>query len=422
LNYSETLQFLFEQLPMYQRQGKSAFKKDLTNILELCKHLDHPETKFKSIHVAGTNGKGSVSHMLASVLQENGYKAGLYTSPHLLDFRERIRVDGQTIPEQNVVDFVAVNQAIIRRVKPSFFEITVAMAFQHFADSKVDFAVIETGLGGRLDSTNVILPELSIITNIGWDHMDMLGDTLAAIAREKAGIIKPNRPVVLGETLPETLPVFQEKAKKENAPLYRTDQMELGYQLMQTDLLGNYQANNLKTVGLAIQVLHTQGICKLHKETNAKALMHVTHNTGLRGRWEIIQKNPLVVCDTGHNAEGITAVMQQLSEIQPKHLHIIWGMVEGKELDKILTLLPKDASYYLCEPNIPRRMNQIKLEQAFLNVFLDASTHDSVMLAYEDAFLHADPEDVIFVGGSTFVVADFLAGLELDRQAPKSSF
>ena len=397
---------------MYQRQGKSAFKKDLTNILALCQHLDHPETKFKSIHIAGTNGKGSVSHMLASILQANGYRTGLYTSPHLLDFRERIRINGQCISENEVVRFVEKHAAIIQEIQPSFFEITVAMAFDYFAKSNVDFAIIETGLGGRLDSTNVVNPELSVITNIGWDHMDMLGDTLPKIATEKAGIIKQNTPVVLGETTPETLPVFVNKSKEEQAKLYTLEQLEPQFRCTETDLLGVYQKKNLQTVSLSAQVMLKNGICELNIPSIKKGLMQVVSTTGLRGRWEVIQKEPMVVCDTAHNVQGVAAVMDQLESLQAKHLHIVWGMVEGKELEKILDLLPNHASFYLCEPNIPRRMNQIKLEQAFLKAYLDASTHDSVEIAYQDALLHADADDMIFVGGSTFVVADFLAQLE----------
>lgn len=343
---------------MYQRVGNAAYKKDLNNTLALCEALGNPQHKFKSIHVAGTNGKGSVSHMLASIFQENGYSTGLYTSPHLLDFRERIKINGETVSEEFVIQFVKQIKPHLEAIKPSFFEITVAMAFHYFAESKVDIAIIETGLGGRLDSTNVVNPELSVITNIGMDHTDMLGTTLTAIAGEKAGIIKPNVACVIGEMHPETKSVFDKKAAEVGAPISYAQELITSEEVWPSDLVGDYQKANIRTVMASVKVL-SQTNWKL--DAAKEAIMHVVRNTGLLGRWQTIQSNPKVVCDTGHNKDGLQYIVKQLANQEYKKLHIVFGQVVGKDTSETLEILPKQAVYYFCKPSVIRGLSEVEL-------------------------------------------------------------
>ncbi len=426
MNYSETLSYLFDRLPMFTRIGSSAFKKDLTNTLALCKALNEPQKQFKSIHIAGTNGKGSCSNMLASILQEAGYKTGLYTSPHLKDFRERIRINGKMIEEQVVVDFVSKHKALFEEIEPSFFEWTVALCFDTFAKQKVDIAIIETGLGGRLDSTNVITPELSIITNIGWDHMDMLGDTLTKIAGEKAGIIKPNVPVVIGEFNNETLPVFQAVAKENESPLLLANQwievnhfkstlsqsvfdihFEYGetWKNLNCDLTGLYQQKNIATVLCSVLQLQKQGF-KINENDIRHGLIHIQKNTGLAGRWHVLDQQPLTVCDTGHNVNGMEWVVKQIALQNFAHLHMVIGMVKDKDINKILALLPMDATYYFCKADIPRGLDEKELQAQAIAFQLKGKTFSSVADAYRAAKKAANKDDMIFIGGSTFVVAE----------------
>ena len=410
MTYKETLVFLFAQLPMYQRIGAAAYKADLNNTIALMKALDNPENKFKSIHIGGTNGKGSTAHMIASVLQEAGYKTGLYTSPHLIDFRERIKINGELIPEKNVVQFVKASKSIIESIKPSFFELTVGMAFEYFAHEKVDIAVIEVGLGGRLDSTNVILPEVSVITNIGIDHTQFLGKTKSLIAKEKAGIIKTNTPVVIGNTDNEIEEIFRAKAAELNAPVYSVKENNIPeYKI---DLKGNYQFDNLKTAVLTLSILVDNG-WKIPDSAIKKGLGKVSENTGLRGRWEKLNEHPKIICDTGHNAEGIKWISKQLAEESYGTLHMVIGMVNDKNPEAILSLFPKKAKYYFCESSIPRKLPLEKLVEASKKVELQSSGNfNSVKDAYYFALSEADENDFIFVGGSTFVVADLLDLLE----------
>jgi len=396
---------MFSQLPMFQRQGKSAFKKDLTNSIALSKHLKFPETKFKTIHVAGTNGKGSTSHMLASILQEAGYKVGLYTSPHLKDFRERIKINGEVISKINVINFIKKNQLFFEAHKLSFFEMTVGLAFEYFAKQKVDIAIIEVGLGGRLDSTNIISSEVSVITNIGLDHTQFLGETLAAIAFEKAGIIKKNTPVVIGEYQQEIFHVFEEKAKQNNAKLYLASKNIT--KIYQSDLKGNYQQNNIKTVVQTIKVLEAKGF-KISKENLKVGLENVVKNTGLLGRWQLINIMPRAICDTGHNKEGLLYVLKQLKEEKFDKLHVVFGVVNDKDLSAILHLFPKEAVYYFCKPDIPRGLNQEELQNQCLKYGLEGSTYQSVRMAYNSALKNASKKDLVFIGGSTFVVAEVI--------------
>jgi dihydrofolate synthase/folylpolyglutamate synthase len=403
MNYQETLDWMFEQLPMFQRVGAIAFKKDLTNTLALAKYLNNPHHQFKSIHVGGTNGKGSTSHMLASVLMEAGYKVGLYTSPHLKDFRERIRINGEMITEAEVVEFIDINKDFLEQQKLSFFEMTVGMAFHHFALHHVDFAVIEVGLGGRLDSTNIINPQVSVITNIGYDHMQFLGDTLPLIAAEKAGIIKQNTPVVIGEYQEEVFTVFKDKAAELHAPLFVAEDMIKGD--YQTVLMGNYQQKNVKTVVQTVKVLQNLGI-EISEQHLKIGLLNVLKNTHLKGRWQVLQENPKVICDTAHNKEGLTYVLKQLQEEKFEQLHIVLGMVNDKEISKILTMFPKNACYYFCKPNIPRGLETTILQQEAISVGLSGKTFASVNEAYSHAIANAAKTDLVFVGGSTFVVAE----------------
>ncbi|MCA0133568.1 bifunctional folylpolyglutamate synthase/dihydrofolate synthase [Winogradskyella alexanderae] len=405
MNYLETVQWMFKQLPMYQNQGKSAYKKDLSNTIKLAKHLNNPENKFKSIHVAGTNGKGSTSHMLASVLHVAGYKVGLYTSPHLKDFRERIRINGKTVSKQFVIGFVRRNQEFFEKNQLSFFEMTVGMAFDYFAKENVDIAVVEVGMGGRLDSTNIITPVISVITNIGFDHMQFLGNTLKAIAGEKAGIIKRNIPVVIGETQSETKPVFIDKATINNSPIYFADQDIV--EVYDSDMTGSYQKKNIKTVLQVVEILNTK---KYHiSPTQTKeGLLNVAKNTGLKGRWQILGTDPKIICDTAHNKEGLEYVVEQLLKEDFEKLHIVFGTVNDKDLSTIMPLLPKEAVYYLCKPNVIRGRSVNKLKDYFDRFGLDSKPFNSVSHALDGAKLNANKNDLIFVGGSTFVVAEII--------------
>lgn len=425
MNYKETLDYIYQKLPMYSRMGSAAFKKDLTNIRMLCQHLGNPQEKFKSIHIAGTNGKGSVSHMLAAIFQTAGYKTGLYTSPHLYDFRERIRVNGDMIAEAFVLDFVEKQKNLIEEIEPSFFEITVALAFGYFVEQEVDIAIIEVGLGGRLDSTNIITPELSIITNIGWDHMNMLGNTLQEIAGEKAGIIKENIPVVIGETVPETKPVFQQIGTARHAPVYWSEELveiqrqHLGTgsltaefktsegRLLQieTDLAGIYQVQNLRTVLTAVDVLKTLG-WQLNDVTVRGALTEVKQKTGLFGRWDVIQQEPTIVLDVAHNENGIVKMVEHLKQLSYHALHIVIGLVKDKEAEKILNLLPADAHYYFTKADIPRALPAEELAEKAAACHLQGAAYANVNEALDAAKAKAKREDLIIVCGSIFLVAE----------------
>jgi dihydrofolate synthase/folylpolyglutamate synthase len=388
---------------MYQRVGKSAYKADLVNTLKLADYLGNPEKGFKSIHVAGTNGKGSTSHMLASILQEAGYKVGLYTSPHLKDFRERIKINGELIPKRRVSSFVTKHKLFFEKHQFSFFEMTVGLAFEFFRNEKVDIAVIEVGMGGRLDSTNIITPEVSIITNIGLDHTQFLGETLAEIASEKAGIIKEGVPVIVGEFQKETLELFSEIANKRNAPLHTAFDFETV--ALASDLKGSYQKHNIKTVQKTVWVLQNLGYA-IGIQHLGKGLQNVVKNTGLMGRYQTLQKKPKVISDTAHNAEGLRYVLEQLKKEPHAKLHIVLGFVNDKNLDTVLPLFPKDASYYFCKPEVPRGMDVIELVKKATEYQLKGIECNSVSDAYKKALVEANHDDLVFVGGSTFVVAE----------------
>ena len=390
---------------MYQRQGAVAYKEDLSNSILLAEHLGNPQTKFKSVHVAGTNGKGSTSHMLASVLQEAGYKVGLYTSPHLKDFRERIRINGVSVSETYVVDFVKDNKPFLEANSLSFFEMTVGMAFDYFASQQVDIAIIEVGLGGRLDSTNIITPEVSIITNIGLDHTQYLGTTHAAIAFEKGGIIKEGIPVVIGEYHPETEAVFGTLSRKRNAPLFKAYTFDAIP--MKSELKGVYQQPNIRTVQVAIAQLQQKGF-GVGIQHIAKGLLNVVKNTGLQGRWQLLGEHPTIICDTGHNKEGLSYVLPQLETVAYAHLHIVLGVVSDKDLESILPLFPKHATYYFCKPSVARGMPAEELEEVASRFNLKGASYASVSDALTAAKEKATPRDFIFIGGSTFVVAEIL--------------
>ncbi|QFZ54115.1 bifunctional folylpolyglutamate synthase/dihydrofolate synthase [Oceanihabitans sp. IOP_32] len=405
MTYQDTLTWMFSQLPMYQNQGKSAFKKDLSNTLKLAKHLNHPEQKFKSIHVAGTNGKGSTSHMLASILHEAGYKVGLYTSPHLKDFRERIKINGQPVSEQFVIDFIEENRTFFKSLGLSFFEMTVGMAFDYFSKEKVDIAVIEVGLGGRLDSTNIITPEVSVITNIGKDHTQFLGNTLKSIAFEKGGIIKPMVPVVIGETQRTTAEVFKALADKNDTTITFADKTPAAY--YKSDLIGTYQLKNIKTVLATINQLINRGY-RISQENIRAGLLNVIKNTGLLGRWQVLNKRPKTVCDTGHNREGLKQVIAQVLNEEFEVLHMVFGVVNDKDLNTIADILPKNAIYYFCKPNIPRGMDAHKLKAELEGYNLKGEVYNSVSEAYKTALNAAGDNDFVFVGGSTFVVAEII--------------
>lgn len=428
MNYAETTNWMFNKFPMYQKIGAKAYKPDLGNIKELLDFLDNPERKFKTVHVAGTNGKGTVSHTLASIFQECGYKTGLYTSPHLLDYRERIRVNGQMIDEQSVIDFIGDNKDKFEEMQLSFFEMATGMAFDYFAKEKVDIAIIEVGLGGRLDSTNVIMPELSVITNISLDHVAMLGNTLAEIAVEKAGIIKPNTPVVIGETQPETKDVFIAKAKECNAPIYFADQIidcdkihmesldyqkfdiwkdsELYIEAVEFPLLGYYQKKNLATVICAVEILKEK--FNIDKKDIVNGLEFVVKNTNLMGRWQILSRQPLVIADTGHNVGGVKEIVMQLSDLTFRKLHFVLGCVNDKDINGILNLLPHYAEYYFCKADIPRGLDANILATKALEVGLRGNVYESVQQAYNSALNNAHFDDVVFIGGSNFTVAEVI--------------
>lgn len=424
MNYPETLDYLFTKLPMFSRIGAAAFKKDLTNTIRLCDALGNPQQQFKTIHVAGTNGKGSTSHMLAAILQTAGYKTGLYTSPHLKDFRERIKINGQMCSEEFVIDFTKRIQPLINEIEPSFFEITVAMAFDHFANNQVDIAVIEVGLGGRFDSTNIIIPELSVITNIGWDHMNMLGDTLEKIAFEKAGIIKKDIPVVIGEVIDETRTVFENSAAGSQISYAEEKRYVVGWQhehnhlvvevadkisdthhTYQLDLPGIYQTKNLLTVLEAAHQLQLQG-WKIDTAVIDKALLHVKQLTGLHGRWEIIQHAPRVILDVGHNIDGIKQIKKQLELTSYHHLHIIIGMVKDKEIDAVLALLPKQATYYFTQAQIPRALDSEALRNSAKQFELEGKSYGDVNTALQNAIMHAHKDDLVLICGSVFLVGE----------------
>ena len=402
MTYKEILDWMFVQLPMYQNDGSTAFKKDLTNILALSKELGFPEQKFKSIHVAGTNGKGSTSHILASILQEAGYKVGLYTSPHLKNFTERIRINGVEISEEKVAEFINGNKDFLEQQKMSFFEMTVGLAFDYFASEKVDIAIIEVGLGGRLDSTNSIIPEVAVITNIGLDHTQFLGETLPEIAFEKAGIIKKNIPVVIGEEQAAVKGVFIAKAAKEGAPIYFASDASETYI---SDLVGDYQIQNSKTAVAAIKILKGY---QVSKENIKNGLLNVVKNTNLKGRWQVLQEHPKVICDTAHNKEGLAIVLNQLKKQPFKKLHIVLGVVADKKLETILPLFPGSADYYFCKPAISRGLSEAVLEANAKKFDLVGKKYSSVKLALKSALLNANQEDIIYVGGSTFVVAEII--------------
>ena len=427
MNYNETIEFLYSQLPVFHMIGKAAYKANLDNTLALDSYFRYPHRKFRTVHIAGTNGKGSVSHMLSSVFQEAGYKTALFTSPHLKDYRERIRINGIMISEEAVVAFVENNTGIINELRPSFFEMSVAMAFDYFAREKVDIAIIETGLGGRLDSTNIIDPLLSIITNIGYDHMDLLGDTLGKIAVEKAGIIKKKIPVVIGETNPETENVFMQKAMEAGSKIYFADKLykcsmgemnyltgERKYMLSglenlvridsKTGLGGDYQSMNIPVVACAADILKDKyDITEDHLKNGIEKAIE---NTGLSGRWQILNNKPLVICDTGHNKEGLSYVIRQLASINPKRIHFVIGFVNDKDLSLVLPLFPKDAFYYFTKAQVPRALDPNILKEKAGELGLKGEAYDNAGEAYRVAIAKASDDEIVFIGGSTFVVAE----------------
>ncbi|MEG0918057.1 MAG: folylpolyglutamate synthase/dihydrofolate synthase family protein [Myroides sp.] len=403
MNYKDTVEWMFVQLPMFQQVGVSAYKKDLTNTLKIATHLNNPERNFKTVHVGGTNGKGSTSSLIASALQEAGFKVGLYTSPHLVDFRERIRINGEEISKEFVVDFIENNKSFFEDSKLSFFEMTVGMAFQYFSDQKVDVAIIEVGLGGRLDSTNIITPLLSVITNIGWDHMNLLGNTIEEIAFEKAGIIKENIPVVIGEFTAETKKVFQKEADLKNAPIYFASTIN-DIPELESDLKGNYQIHNKKTAYQAIQLLKNHFV--ISEDDIIKGFLNVKKNTGLKGRWTILSEKPLIVADTAHNKNGLEIVMQQVHQQQFNKLFMVFGVVNDKDIDSILPYLPKNAEYFVAKPNVPRGLDAVVLKDILTKNGFNAIDFNSIPEALNHAKHKATINDMIYIGGSTFVVAE----------------
>jgi len=426
MNYQQTIDYLFSRLPMFSRIGAAAFKKDLTNTIKLCEYLGDPHKKFKSIHIAGTNGKGSVSHMLAAILQTAGYKTGLYTSPHLKDFRERIKLNGEMVSKEFVIGFTERIKQVIEKIEPSFFEITVAMAFEYFASHRVDIAIIETGLGGRFDSTNIIVPELSVITNIGWDHMNILGDSLEKIAFEKAGIIKENIPVVIGEVLPETEKIFAAIVKEKNSSLsiasekrqainWYWDKHELVVESTQEhgndhrqyhlDLPGIYQTKNLLTVLEACSRLQ-QGGWNIEEKEIRQGLQHAKKITGLHGRWEIIHQHPVMVLDVAHNEDGIRMLMEQVEVTDHDHLHIILGVVKDKEIEKLLQLFPRLADYYFTQAKIPRALDGRILKERAAFYELRGDVYPDVNAAIKAALSNAGNDDLILICGSVFLIGE----------------
>lgn len=433
MNYSDTLDFLYSSLPMYQRIGKAAYKSNLDTTLGLDEHLGRPHRSFKSIHIAGTNGKGSVSHMLAAVLQQAGYKTGLYTSPHYIDFRERIRVNGKMVDEHYVIDFVKENRDIIREMEASFFEMTVAMAFSYFEKQQVDVAIVETGMGGRLDSTNIITPLLSVITNIGYDHTQYLGDTLDKIALEKAGIIKQEVPVVIGQAGAGLHELFENRARQVHSPVYFAEERYSvhnkkcasgeglqgfdvyrdGMLFMEdlcTDMLGDFQALNITSVLQVLELL--EGALENIQGSVREGLMRVRELTGFIGRWQVMRHSPMVICDSGHNVDGLRNSVSQLLSMKHDRLHMVIGMVNDKDISGILDMLPADAEYYFTRAGIPRAMDQDILRSEAALYSLEGSSYPSVIEAYRSAMDNAEKKDIIFVGGSSFVVADFLRDYE----------
>lgn len=424
MNYQETIEYLFNSTPVFEKVGAKAYKPGLQTTETLDKHFGHPHRQFKSIHVAGTNGKGSCSHTLAAILQSEGYKVGLFTSPHLVDFRERIRVNGECISEQYIIDFVEKERRFFEPLHPSFFELTTALAFKYFAEQKVDIAIIEVGLGGRLDCTNIITPILSIITNISKDHTQFLGNTLADIAGEKAGIIKPGVPVIIGEDLPETRPVFQQKAQKENSPIiFAQDENQQEVQKAEHtngkmeyttrtwgkltgELCGNYQAKNMNTILNAVKYL----TLVKNKGTSIKyGISHVTELTGLMGRWQKIQDKPLVICDTGHNVGGWQYLAPQIKAQACRQLRIVFGMVDDKDVTTVMKMLPKDAIYYWTQATTKRAIKVEKIAELGTSLGLNGNVYSSVNKAFKAALADAAEDDFIFVGGSSYIVADFLS-------------
>lgn len=403
MNYEQVLEYLFSALPMYQRVGNVAFKKDLTNTIALSEALGNPHEGLKTIHVAGTNGKGSSSHMLAAALQSAGYRVGLYTSPHLKDFTERIRINGKPMRQSDVIRFVEVNKAHLEKIKPSFFEMTVVMAFDHFTREKVDIAVIEVGLGGRLDSTNIIHPEVSLITNIGFDHMDMLGNTLPLIAGEKAGIIKNGVPVIISEFHSETLPVFEKVAESKSAPLIQAWHSHVALPSLQ--LLGKHQLKNARGVVATLQVLRQKG-WEIQDKNVVDGLQHVCELTGLKGRWHCLSQYPLTFCDTGHNQDAFEYILNHISTYAYRKLYMVLGFVKEKDLSKLFPILPQDAVYVFCAPKIPRAMSLATLKEELVNFKAEHHFVEDVSTAIEWARARAHSDDFIFIGGSTFVVAE----------------
>ena len=435
MTYQETCEYLFNAMPMFERQGASGYKEGLDNSLALDEHFDHPHQKFQTIHVAGTNGKGSCSHTLSAILQRCGYKVGLYTSPHLVDFCERIRINGQPISEEYVVNFVEQEKSFIESLQPSFFEVTTAMAFKYFADKDVDIAVIEVGLGGRLDCTNIITPILSVITNIGMDHMQFLGSSLEQIAFEKAGIIKPNVPVVIGESTPETRTVFDAIATEAHAPItYADDRLEVleskvmpldngityyteHYGILEGELAGYYQVKNANTILWAVRQLEALGFmhpvnCDSEEECQNKEVREgfkkVCELTGLKGRWQTVKERPRTVCDTGHNLPGWQYLSEQLNAVKWKHMYMLFGMVEDKDVEGVMALLPKNAIYYFAKATTHRAVSENILKLYAQQLGLKGESYPNVVSAYEDIKISAKEDDFVFIGGSSYVVADFL--------------
>jgi len=428
MTYEETITYLYNSAPLFQNVGGDAYKEGLGTTRKLDEHFGHPHRRFKTIHVAGTNGKGSCSHTLAAILQSAGYKVGLYTSPHLVDFRERIRVNGQMIPQQQVIDFVEQHRTFFEPLHPSFFELATAMAFHHFAEQEVDVAVVEVGLGGRLDCTNIIRPDLCIITNISFDHIQFLGDTLAKIASEKAGIIKPGIPVVIGETTTETKPVFMEAAQRQGAPIHFAEEERLmrshlpqngknyywttDYPHLEGELGGFCQVYNTNTLMSAIRVLQNIGY-NIKEEHVREGFGNVCALTGLMGRWQKLQEKPQTYCDTGHNKAGIQYIVEQLKHQKYHHLHIVIGMVNDKDISGVLAMLPQDATYYFTKASVNRALDEHEVQRLAKEVAeLKGDAYPTVKEAFEAANANAQEDDFIFVGGSTFIVADLLANFQ----------
>ena len=427
MTYTETVEYLFNSTPMFQNVGSEGYKEGLDNTITLDNHFDNPHNKFKTIHIGGTNGKGSCSHTIAAILQSAGYKVGLFTSPHLVDFRERIRINGVMIPEQYVVDFVENEKDFFEPLHPSFFELTTALAFKYFAVNNVDIAVIEVGLGGRLDCTNIISPILSVITNIGFDHIQFLGNTLEKIASEKAGIIKNNTPVVIGETTPETRTIFIQKATSTNSAIYLAEENDIilshqhshnggidyetkTYGTIHGELSGLCQIKNTATILTAINILAEIGLA-IQSENISEGFKHVCELTGLRGRWEKIEENPITICDTGHNVNGLEYIVKQLQQQKYEKLHIVFGMVNDKDIEGVLSIMPKDATYYFCQASVKRAMPSQQLKTLAEAHELKGNTFANVLDAYNSARQNASQNDFIYIGGSSFIVADLIASL-----------